>query len=56
MTSSTSKLEHALAAIEADGDEGRRIFTRVYADSAREAAQAADARARRGMALSYNLN
>ena len=52
MTSFTSKLEHALAAIEADGDEGRRIFTRVYADSAREAAQAADARARRGMALS----
>lgn len=52
MTSSTTRLEQALAAIEAAGDEGRRIFTRVYADSAREAAQAADARARRGMALS----
>jgi aspartyl-tRNA(Asn)/glutamyl-tRNA(Gln) amidotransferase subunit A len=52
MTSSTTRLEQALAAIEAAGDEGRRIFTQVYADQAREAAQAADARASRGQALS----
>ncbi|MCM2342297.1 amidase [Rhodoferax sp.] len=52
MTSSTTRLEQALAAIEAVGDEGRRIFTHVYADQAREAAQAADARASRGIALS----
>jgi aspartyl-tRNA(Asn)/glutamyl-tRNA(Gln) amidotransferase subunit A len=52
MTSSTTRLEQALAAIETAGDEGRRIFTQVYADAAREAAQAADARARRGTALS----
>lgn len=52
MTACTTRLEQALAAIEAAGDEGRRIFTRVYADSAREAAQAADARASRGIALS----
>ena len=52
MTSSSTRLDQALAAIEAAGDEGRRIFTHVYADSAREAAQAADARASRGIALS----
>jgi aspartyl-tRNA(Asn)/glutamyl-tRNA(Gln) amidotransferase subunit A len=51
MTSSTTRLEQALAAIDAAGDEGRRIFTRLYAEPAREAAQASDARARRGMAL-----
>ena len=38
------RLEAALAAITAAGDEGRRIFTRVYADTARAAAQASDVR------------
>lgn len=52
MTSSTTRLEQALAAIEAAGDEGRRIFTHVYSGQAREAAQAADARASRGISLS----
>ncbi len=42
------RLETALAAITAAGDEGRRIFTRVYADSARTAAHAADRRAGAG--------
>ncbi|MFZ4285652.1 amidase [Variovorax sp. HJSM1_2] len=49
--SATTRLDRALAAIEAAGDEGRRIFTRVYADAAREAAVAADARASRGISL-----
>lgn len=39
------RLETALAAITAAGDEGRHIFTRVYTDSARTAAHAADRRA-----------
>lgn len=51
MIESTTRLNQALATIEAAGDEGRRIFIRVYEDQAREAAQAADARARRGMTL-----
>jgi aspartyl-tRNA(Asn)/glutamyl-tRNA(Gln) amidotransferase subunit A len=42
------RLETALAAITAAGDEGRRIFTRLYADSARTAAHAADRRAGAG--------
>jgi len=45
---STQKLEAALAAITAAGDEGARIFTRVYADTARTAAQAADRRSSEG--------
>jgi aspartyl-tRNA(Asn)/glutamyl-tRNA(Gln) amidotransferase subunit A len=45
------RLETALAAINAAGDEGLRIFTRLYADSARSAAQAADRRAAAGQAL-----
>lgn len=52
MTSSTTRLEQALAAIDAAGDEGRRIFTHIYSGQAREAAQAADARASRGISLS----
>ncbi|MDP2817972.1 MAG: amidase [Polaromonas sp.] len=38
------RLETALAAITAAGDEGQRIFTRVYADTARDAAKASDLR------------
>lgn len=49
--SASVRLGVALAAIDAAGNEGRRIFTRVYADVAREAAQAADARAQRGISL-----
>ena len=50
-TSSTQRLEAALAAIAQAGDEGRRIFTRVYADTARAAARAADERAAGGLSL-----
>ena len=45
------RTEHALEAIEVAGDEGRRIFTRVYADGALAAARAADERASRGITL-----
>jgi aspartyl-tRNA(Asn)/glutamyl-tRNA(Gln) amidotransferase subunit A len=45
------RLETALAAITAAGDEGSRIFTRVYADTARAAANAADRRAAAGKAV-----
>jgi aspartyl-tRNA(Asn)/glutamyl-tRNA(Gln) amidotransferase subunit A len=48
---STQKLETALTAIAAAGDEGRRIFTRLYADQARAAARAADQRAAAGQSL-----
>jgi aspartyl-tRNA(Asn)/glutamyl-tRNA(Gln) amidotransferase subunit A len=48
---STLKLEAALAEIARLGDEGARIFTRLYADEAREAARAADARRDAGRAL-----
>lgn len=51
MTSSQSRLDQSLSAIDAAGDEGRRIFTRLYADSARDAARAADARAAAGITL-----
>ncbi len=50
-TSSTQRLEAALSAIAQAGDEGRRIFTRVYADTARAAARAADERAASGLSL-----
>jgi aspartyl-tRNA(Asn)/glutamyl-tRNA(Gln) amidotransferase subunit A len=49
--SATGRLDTALAAVAAAGDEGARIFTRLYADSARSAAQAADQRAAAGQAL-----
>jgi aspartyl-tRNA(Asn)/glutamyl-tRNA(Gln) amidotransferase subunit A len=48
---SEQRLDAALAAIAAAGDEGPRIFTRLYADQARAAAQAADQRARQGLCL-----
>lgn len=48
---STQRTERALAAIEAAGDEGRRIFTRIYTQAALDAARAADARADRGISL-----
>lgn len=51
MNTSKTRLEQSLAAIENAGEEGHRIFTRVYADSAREAARAADARAAAGITL-----
>ncbi|GAB1385575.1 amidase [Melaminivora sp.] len=50
-STSTERTERALAAIEAAGDEGRRIFTRVYAEAALQAAQAADQRAASGISL-----
>lgn len=48
---STLKLEAALTEIARLGDEGRRIFTRLYADEARDAAQASDARRHAGRTL-----
>ena len=51
MPTSTQRLNHTLHALHALGDEGHRIFTQVYADAAKEAAQAADARASRGLTL-----
>jgi aspartyl-tRNA(Asn)/glutamyl-tRNA(Gln) amidotransferase subunit A len=51
MITSTQKLETALTAIASAGDEGRRIFTRVYADEARAAAKASDQRAASGQSL-----
>lgn len=51
MITSTQKLEAALAAIAAAGDEGWRIFTRVYANEARAAAEAADVRAASSQSL-----
>ncbi|MFT4192205.1 MAG: amidase family protein, partial [Comamonas sp.] len=47
----TLRLEQALAAIDAAGAEGLRIFTRVYAERARAEAQAADQRAALGLSL-----
>ena len=47
----TERTERALAAIEAAGDEGRRIFTRVYTGAALAAARAADERAAQGISL-----
>jgi len=46
-----SRTEAALAGIQALGDEGSRIFTQVYAGAALDAAQAADARAEKGICL-----
>lgn len=48
---STPKLEAALAELARLGAEGARIFTRVYANEARESAKAADARRRSGYSL-----
>ncbi len=48
---SLQRTENALAAIAAAGDEGRRIFTRVYTQAALAAARAADARAASGTPL-----
>lgn len=48
---STQKLETALTAIAAAGDEGLRIFTRVYANEARAAAKASDLRTASGQPL-----
>lgn len=48
---STQRLEAALAAITAAGDEGRHVFTRLHANKARAAARAADRRAAGGQPL-----
>ena len=50
-SNSVQRTEHTLAAIREAGDEGRRIFTRVYEDAALAAARAADERARNGITL-----
>ncbi|KAF1024111.1 MAG: 2-amino-5-chloromuconic acid deaminase [Paracidovorax wautersii] len=47
----TQRLEQALAAIAASGDEGPRIFTHVDATRARSEARAADERAAQGLSL-----
>ncbi len=49
--SSRDRLEACLARIADPAGEGARVFTRLYAEAAREAAAAADARAARGLAL-----
>ena len=51
MTTAVSRLRHSLQHLEQLGDEGRRIFTQLYADAALEAAQASDQRAARGLTL-----
>ena len=48
---SVERTQRALQAILDAGAEGQRIFTRVYATAALQAAQAADARAAAGMTL-----
>ncbi|WP_374634777.1 amidase [Ferrovibrio sp.] len=48
---SRTRLETALARINDAAGEGSRAFTAVFADSARQAADAADARAKAGLAL-----
>src|SRR4029078_4262080 len=49
--SARDRLEQALAHIADPGGEGARTVLTVYADAAREAADAADERAREGRAL-----
>lgn len=49
--SSVARAEQTLAAIQDAGDEGRRIFTQVYEQSALAAARAADERERSGIRL-----
>ncbi|MEG1201390.1 MAG: amidase [Comamonas sp.] len=51
MSTSTQRLEKSLHALNALGEEAPRIFTQLYPDAAREAAQAADQRAARGLSL-----
>ncbi|RMX05909.1 amidase [Corticibacter populi] len=51
MTTSLERLEQCLVRIHGDSERARRIFTHLYEDSAREEAQAADARARHGRSL-----
>ena len=48
---SRDRLEAALARIDNPAGEGKRVFTALFADSARAAADAADARAKAGLAL-----
>lgn len=49
--SARDRLEACLARIADPAGEGSRAFTRVYADTARAAAEAADARAKQGRSL-----
>ena len=51
MSTHSERLGHTLQSLRHLGDEARRIFTQLYPDAAQEAAQAADARAARGLSL-----
>lgn len=51
MNSARDRLEACIARIEAPEGEGKRAFIKILAESAREQADAADARARRGVSL-----
>lgn len=51
MPTSAERLAQSLQTLNALGDEAPRIFTQLYPDAAREAAQAADQRAARGLSL-----
>ncbi|QNP48274.1 amidase [Diaphorobacter aerolatus] len=51
-SNSVQRTGQILAAIHDAGDEGRRIFTRVYGDAALSTARAADERAKNGISLS----
>ena len=51
MTSAVERLQQALHTIDQAGAQGRAIFTQLYPQAALEAAQAADARAARGLSL-----
>lgn len=50
-TTSIQALEAAIAAIDAAGDDGPRIFTRMYKNQARASARAADRRTQDGKSL-----
>ncbi|WP_423454655.1 amidase [Ottowia sp. VDI28] len=50
-TSSVQRAEQTLTSIQEAGEEGRRIFTQVYEQSALAAARAADERAKSGITL-----
>ena len=51
MTTASSRLQQTLQQLDHLGDEARRVFTQLYPEAAQEAAQAADARAARGLSL-----
>lgn len=51
MSTAVQRLQQALEAIAAAGVQGQHTFTQLYPEAAREAAEAADARAARGLSL-----